>query len=89
MEKTKIETEQRELRKKEKEEGTEWQRRYFTRVQEDPVLTALGDKSGVVLEPEKTDGIWTFDNDKYQKVLEKAKVLAATPTESAAPAATT
>ncbi|KAI5850357.1 hypothetical protein DFP73DRAFT_539088 [Morchella snyderi] len=80
-EKTKIENEQRELRKKEKEEGREWERRYFTRVQEDPVLKTLGDKSGVVLEPEKTDGIWVFDNAKYQKILEKAKSSVAQATD--------
>lgn len=85
-EKTKIETEQRELRKKEKEEGREWERRYFTKVTEDPVLVALGDKSGVVLEPEKTDGIWIFDHEKYLKVLEKAKTPTATPTAPPAPA---
>lgn len=87
-EKTKIENEQRELRKKEKEEGREWERRYFTRVTEDPILVALGDKSGVVLEPEKTDGIWTFDNEKYLKVLEKANAPA-TPTTHPAPAIST
>lgn len=85
-EKTKIENEQRELRKKENDEGREWERRYFTRVTEDPVLVALGDKSGVVLEPEKTGGIWTFDNKKYLKVLEKANAPAATPTAPPAPA---
>lgn len=85
-EKTKIENEQRELRKKEKEEGREWERRYFTKVTEDPVLVALGDKSGVVLEPEKTDGIWIFDHEKYLKVLEKAKAPTATPTAPPAPA---
>lgn len=82
-EKTKIENEQRELRKKEKEEGREWERRYFTRVTEDPVLAALGDKSGVVLEPEKTDGIWTFDSEKYLKVLEKGRAPTAAPTPTA------
>lgn len=81
-EKTKIEIEQRELRKMEKEEGREWERRYFTKVTEDPVLVALGDKSGVVLEPEKTDGIWIFDDEKYMKVLEKASAPAASPTPS-------
>lgn len=84
-EKTKIEIEQRELRKKEKEEGREWERRYFTKVTEDPVLVALGDKSGVVLEPEKTDGIWIFDDEKYMKVLEKASAPAANPTALPAP----
>lgn len=85
IEKTKIENDQRELRKKEKEEGREWERRYFTRVTEDPVLAALGDKSGVLLEPEKTDGIWVFDSEKYLKVLERAKAPAATPTAPPAP----
>lgn len=77
------------MRKKEKEEGREWERRYFTRVTEDPVLVALGDKSGVVLEPEKTDGIWTFDDEKYLKVIEETSIPVATPTAPPAPATAT
>ncbi|TVY51897.1 Oxysterol-binding protein-like protein, partial [Lachnellula suecica] len=41
-EKTKIEEQQRAMRKKEKEEGREWDRRYFKCVQSDEVLNQLG-----------------------------------------------
>ncbi|KAF8444179.1 hypothetical protein BGX38DRAFT_1095316 [Terfezia claveryi] len=69
VEKSKIENEQREMRKKEKEEGREWQRRYFTRVEMDDKFQRLADKAGVVAEPEKTGGIWVFDREKYLKVM--------------------
>src|ERR1041385_7171834 len=49
-EKSKIENEQRELRKKEKEEGREWERRYFTRVEEDPIFTRLAEKREITAE---------------------------------------
>ena len=68
MEKSKIENEQREMRKKEKEEGKEWQRRYFTKVEVDDKFQELADRAGVVAEPEKTGGIWVFDREKYLKV---------------------
>ncbi|KAL7271974.1 Oxysterol-binding protein 4 [Rhizina undulata] len=71
-EKSKIENEQRELRKKEKEEGREWERRYFSMVEDNPVFTKLSEKIGVTAEAEKTGGIWVFDEDKYLNVLEKA-----------------
>ncbi|KAI5788341.1 hypothetical protein EDC01DRAFT_617355 [Geopyxis carbonaria] len=70
-EKSKIENEQRELRKKEKEENREWERRYFTRVAEDPIFTKLAEKQGIVAEADKTDGIWVFDEEKYRKASTK------------------
>jgi len=72
-EKSKIENEQRELRKKEKEEGREWERRYFTRVMDDPVFTRLAESSGIVAEEGKTDGIWVFDEKKFAQIAEKAR----------------
>lgn len=68
VEKSKIENEQREMRKKEKEEGREWPRRYFTKVNNDERFQALADKAGVTAEPEKTGGMWVFDREKYVKV---------------------
>jgi len=68
VEKTKIENEQREIRKKEKEEGREWERRYFTRVDEDAVFTSLAAKAGIAAEADKTNGVWVFDEEKYTKV---------------------
>ena len=67
-EKNRIEVEQREMRKKEKEEGREWERRYFKQVEEDPVFARLAAKQGLVPEADKTNGIWLFDEEKYRKI---------------------
>lgn len=67
VEKTKIEEEQRALRKKEKEEGREWERRYFTNVPKNELFEGLASKIGFVAEPEKTNGIWVFDEEKATK----------------------
>lgn len=68
-EKSKIEISQRELRKKEKEEGREWQRRYFSRVESDPLADKLLTKNtGEGIEPDKTGGIWRFDEAKARAV---------------------
>jgi oxysterol-binding protein-related protein 9/10/11 len=63
-EKSKIENEQRELRKKEKEEGREWERRFFSRTEKDAVFEALGKKIGETLDAEKTGGVWAWDATK-------------------------
>jgi hypothetical protein len=63
-EKTRIENEQREMRKKEKEEGREWERRFFSRMEKDGVFEALGKKIGESLDAEKTGGVWTWDAEK-------------------------
>jgi hypothetical protein len=69
-EKTKIENEQRALRKQEKSEGSDFARRYFS-------LAANGDKVAQILAegtPEKkshmdvSHGVWMWDEDKYQKL---------------------
>ncbi|KAF3927753.1 hypothetical protein ABW21_db0208376 [Orbilia brochopaga] len=79
LEKSKIENAQRELRKKEKADGTTWTRRYFSTVDEHPLIAKLADTasrwtvaqgSGALMldEPAKTNGIWVFDEGKYQDV---------------------
>ena len=69
MEKSKIENEQREMRKREKEEGRVWPRRYFSKVNNDEKFQALADQAGVTAEPERTGGgMWVFDREKYLKV---------------------
>ncbi|KAH0553034.1 hypothetical protein GP486_006771 [Trichoglossum hirsutum] len=68
-EKSKIENEQRELRKKEKEEGREWERRYFGRVETDEVFDQLAEKIGYQAEADKTGGVWRWDEAKYQSLL--------------------
>ncbi|KAI9791756.1 MAG: Oxysterol binding protein [Peltula sp. TS41687] len=67
-EKSTIEIRQRELRKKEQAENREWDRRYFSRVNKDPVFEALAAKIGERTEPEKTGGVWKWDPRKYQAV---------------------
>ncbi|KAI1935041.1 Oxysterol-binding protein 4 [Ophidiomyces ophidiicola] len=67
--KSKIENAQRELRKVEKEEGREWDRRFFKRadVGDDEVfkkllgMLGLNDPAAVALESDKTNGVWRFD----------------------------
>ncbi|EEP82545.1 Kes1p protein [Uncinocarpus reesii 1704] len=69
--KTKIENAQRELRKIERDEGREWERRFFRRVEieEDKVFTKLlgmlgvTGPAGVAIESDKTNGVWRFDPD--------------------------
>lgn len=64
IEKSKIENEQRAMRAKEKEEGRTWERRFFTKVESDPMLAQLGPKIGLDLLEDKTGGIWRFDVEK-------------------------
>jgi len=65
QDKSVIEESQRALRKKEAAEGTEWERRFFSRAKTLPVFEKLikevpyGD-----LEAQQTNGIWVFDAEK-------------------------
>ncbi|KAF2724552.1 Oxysterol-binding protein [Polychaeton citri CBS 116435] len=64
-EKSKIENEQRELRKAERAEGREWDRTFFTRAKTLPVFEKLiKDVPGGSLEIDQTNGIWVFDQEK-------------------------
>ncbi|KAF7587059.1 Oxysterol binding protein [Aspergillus hancockii] len=63
--KTKIENAQRELRKVEKSEGREWERRFFNRIDEneDKGFLQLVQRAGLAsLEGDKTGGVWRFDS---------------------------
>ncbi|KAL4762739.1 OSBP family protein [Aspergillus foveolatus] len=65
--KGKIENAQRELRKVEKAEGREWERRFFERIDEnqDPQFLELARKAGLTsLESDKTGGVWRFSPEK-------------------------
>jgi oxysterol-binding protein-related protein 9/10/11 len=69
--KSKIENAQRELRKKEKEDGREWERKFFKNVREDedPTFSKLVKMIGGLtawagVEAEKTSGVWRFDKDR-------------------------
>ena len=68
LEKSKIENSQRDMRKKEQAEGREWERRFFTRVPNDPVFDRLAAPLGERSETEKTGGIWRFDVGKAERV---------------------
>ncbi|PMD14535.1 Oxysterol-binding protein [Hyaloscypha hepaticicola] len=79
-EKSKIEEEQRELRRQEKAEGRTWERRYFSLVENDAVLETLGPVIGLLPEADKTGGIWRFDETKanalQSKTTEKTELKA-------------
>jgi hypothetical protein len=71
-EKTKIENEQREMRKREKAEGREFPRRYFSKAKEDPVAERLaeGMKAETSMRGEMAccHGIWMWDAAKYRRL---------------------
>jgi hypothetical protein len=65
--KSRIETAQREQRRIEKEEGREWVRRFFNRIDEgadDPQVQRLAKVADLAFETDKTGGIWRFDAQK-------------------------
>jgi hypothetical protein len=70
--KSKIENAQRELRKKEKEEGEEWERRFFKSVNEkdDTVFMRLATMldltqgNGAGIESDRTGGVWRFHKER-------------------------
>lgn len=66
-EKSIIENQQRELRKQEKEEGREWERRYFSRVEKHPAFEALAKEIDEKVNDDVTNGIWVFDEEKARK----------------------
>ncbi|KAI0107298.1 Oxysterol-binding protein [Hypoxylon sp. NC0597] len=80
-EKSKIENAQRMLRKREKEAGETWKRRYFTQVEKDPIAEKLSIKS-------KSTGdchhgmIWKFDHLKYKKIMEYQRNGIKSPTHT-------
>ncbi|KAF2473493.1 oxysterol binding protein-like protein [Lindgomyces ingoldianus] len=63
-EKSIIENSQRELRKKEREEGREWDRRFFSRTDTYPLLQKMAAKIGEQINDNLTSGVWIFDAEK-------------------------
>lgn len=60
-EKSLIENQQREMRKKEKEEGKEWERRYFRRIPHSaPFESLIKEVPGGSIDTDQTNGIWEF-----------------------------
>lgn len=70
-EKSKIEVQQREMRKIEKKEGREWQSKYFNRVEHDDlvdrILNGTNDEKAVRAELQCDHGLWKFDESKYKE----------------------
>jgi hypothetical protein len=81
VEKTKIEESQRALRRQEAAEGRTWERRYFSNVESDPILDQLAPAIGLLLESDKTGGIWRFDEAKAAALTTKT-TASAEPTTS-------
>lgn len=65
--KSKIENAQRELRRIEKEEGREWERRFFKQidVNDDDTFIDLATALGITdnIDSDKTGGVWRFDRE--------------------------
>lgn len=66
-EKTIIENRQREMRRAEKEEGREWDRKFFSRAETFPLFEALANKVGESSNDSQTNGVWVFDQEKAKK----------------------
>jgi oxysterol-binding protein-related protein 9/10/11 len=65
--KSTIENSQRDMRKKEREEGREWERRFFKRAESNVTFEELAAVINEPLEPEKTDGVWLWDAEKAKE----------------------
>lgn len=63
-EKSIIENRQRAMRKQEKDEGREWERRFFSRTDSLPLFEKLAAKIGEQTNEHLTNGVWVFDQDK-------------------------
>ncbi|TVY17146.1 Protein kes1 [Lachnellula arida] len=76
QEKSKIENEQREMRKQEKREGKEFPRRYFSLAKEDPVGERLAEGLKNTSMKGAMDAhhmIWLWDEEKYQQIQDNRK----------------
>lgn len=71
--KSKIENEQREMRKREAADGTEWRRKYFKKVERHERAEELGRTVAYRPEGERTGGIWVWDSQAL--VGEQSEVL--------------
>ena len=63
-EKSLIENAQRDLRKKEKDEGRDWERRFFSAAKQYSIFEQLAKAIGEVVDADKTGGVWAFDAEK-------------------------
>ncbi|CAJ2500146.1 Uu.00g029990.m01.CDS01 [Anthostomella pinea] len=81
-EKSKIENAQRALRKEEKAAGQTWERRYFTEVEEDPVMGSLAVKTNGATHGNEKCMVWKFDDGKYRRIIEGQRSGIKSPTHS-------
>ena len=65
--KSKIEQAQRAMRKEEKEKGKMWEAKFFSRVEHDSVFEKIAVPQGETLHPQATNGIWRFDQEKFEQ----------------------
>ncbi|KAF3914919.1 hypothetical protein ABW20_dc0108076 [Dactylellina cionopaga] len=63
-EKSKLENAQRAMRKKELAENGRWEPKFFSNVDEDPIFEKLSSGLNWKLQPDRTKGIWKFDQKK-------------------------
>lgn len=63
-EKSIIENRQRAMRKQEREEGREWERRFFSRTEDYSLFKTLASKVGEPINDALTNGVWIFDAEK-------------------------
>ncbi|KAH8687435.1 hypothetical protein BGZ60DRAFT_362793 [Tricladium varicosporioides] len=83
--KSKIENEQRDLRKIEKGEGREFARRYFTRAKEDLTAEKLAEGlkgTSMKGEMDAHHMIWLWDEEKYQRIQENSRNGIKSPTHA-------
>lgn len=62
-----VEQAQRKMRKKEQAEGRKWEPKFFSRANDAPVFEKLAAPQGEKLLPNKTSGIWKFEEEKFRK----------------------
>jgi hypothetical protein len=68
-EKGKIENEQRQMRKREDGEGTDWERRYFSPCEGDQTADKLAEGiEGLRAEMDGQEGSWAWDESKYKSI---------------------
>ena len=68
-EKGKIENQQRALRREENDIGKIWERRYFTKITEDPAVVRILNACGSTAEMGEDEMIWKFDEHKYRRTI--------------------
>ena len=70
-EKSKIENEQREMRIRERQEGSEFPRRYFSKAKEDPVAQKLAQEmncASIEADMDIKQGVWVWDDEKDKRI---------------------